>query len=563
MFDTFMYSDKTGQRISLRWSQRLPSLVRVPIFSAVLSRGYVVSYRERTREYLLHCFDPDSGAIYWETNLINGGYGSPAISGNTVAVPTKFIDVTGVDATTGITTWNYRGNARVRSPIAVDSKSAFAFSYGSCLVRLSEAGQELSRFSAPEHFLFGIPRETEHGFISMATHTGKSGRSIICVLSFNHDGSLRWKRDLGQGHITSSDTSGPGHSAHGLLCCGRNSVHCLDPADGSEKWTFETRDTDIVGRQMPTAIHEHVLVPSVEGSVYCLHGSTGQLRWKFQGSTIANTPVSILGDLGLISVDGQTTLLNLKDGTPFDHIPTGHSPYSALTMYANKVYIGGGDPPYHGRLYCFDVVPRDQEQTFVCRIDNTIATDNSTHFYLHIELTNCSERVASATLDASAITENSTNGASREIPPVHSEGTRFTFDVPVRPTIVAGLYAVDLYFTTVSGTTISRTALVSIERNTPLPTRVLLSGITPVEQQSKFYSGSAAAQMVQRHHGQAVVPQEAIREMVDYVRARGNYEPFNVWRIVLRRVLSTSAQKVTDLPEYNIRDLKPDPDGVE
>ena len=374
---------------------------------------------------------------------------------------------------------------------------------------------------------------------------------------------MKWRRDLGQGHIISSDTSGIARNAQGLLCCGRNSVHCLDPVDGSEKWTFEAREGDIVGRQMPTSTPDQVLVPSVKGSVYCLSAATGRLVWEFQGTTIANTPVSILGDLGIVAVDGQTTLLNLSDGTPFDHIPTGHSPYSALTIYDNKVFIGGGDPPYHGRLYCFDVVPRDQEQAFVCRIDNTIATDTSTHFFLHIEMTNCPERVTSAVLDASAITENATNGATREIEPVHSEGARFTFDVPVRPTIVAGLYAVDLFFGTVSGRTIHRTALVSIERDVPLPTRVVLNGVIPIEQEDQLYSGAAVAQMIQHYHGQSIVPQREIRDMVDYVRTRANYEPFNVWRIMLRRVLSSSARTVTELPEYHIGDLKPDPDGVE
>ena len=69
--------------------------------------------------------------------------------------------------------------------------------------------------------------------------------------------------------------------------------------------------------------------------------------------------------------------------------------------------------------------------------------------------------------------------------------------------------------------------------------------------------------MIQHYHGQSIVPQREIRDMVDYVRTRANYEPFNVWRIMLRRVLSSSARTVTELPEYHIGDLKPDPDGVE
>ncbi len=55
-------------------------------------------------------------------------------------------------------------------------------------------------------------------------------------------------------------------------------------------------------------------------------------------------------------------------------------------------------------------------------------------------------------------------------------------------------------------------------------------------------SGAAAMQMLQEYCGKSVTEQDAIRGMVDYVPERAGCESFDVWRIVLRRVISSNAQ---------------------
>lgn len=43
--------------------------------------------------------------------------------------------------------------------------------------------------------------------------------------------------------------------------------------------------------------------------------------------------------------------------------------------------------------------------------------------------------------------------------------------------------------------------------------------------------------------------------MIDAVRNLSGYEPFQTWRIILRRVLSSQAQNKEELPEFIIRKI--------
>lgn len=49
--------------------------------------------------------------------------------------------------------------------------------------------------------------------------------------------------------------------------------------------------------------------------------------------------------------------------------------------------------------------------------------------------------------------------------------------------------------------------------------------------------------------------QKSIREMVDAVRDLSGYEPFQTWRIILRRVLTSQAQNKQELPEFSTVEL--------
>lgn len=560
MFDGFLVHDANQKRLTLRWSRYIPGLVRVPIFSQSTDTGFVVSYKEKTREYVLHCFAPESGEAIWEANLINGGYGAPALGQRTVAVPTKFIDVTGIDTKTGAVRWVWAGHARVRSPIAHDHDT-FLFSCGPSLIQLDEGGEPVGRIDEPGHFFFGLPHRTHNMIVSQATWTNASGRSQIGLLAYELDGKLLWKADLGEGQIISSDTSGFAQLGTDIWCCGSHRIFAVDATTGAILWAHPTKG--IVGRQMPVEHRGRLYVPSVCGEVLCLDSESGEPIWTFRGRSIVNTPVSVLGDLVAVSVDGQIHLLEAATGRPFDQIPTGHSPYSAITFWHDRAFIGGGDPPYHGRLYCFDLTERERQHEFVCTAKTVGALDGRESFVLQAEISNVTDEIIGAHLNASVLTEEITNGANRELMPTERDGNRFIFEVPLRSSAVAGLYCLDITLKLATCRMISRTALVQIERAAPIPNRFLLHEITPMAQTDPLHSGAAAIQMLKAYYGQPVPDQVDLREMVDYIRARSGYEPFNIWRIVARRALSTSACNIRELPEFGQQSLPINADGVE
>lgn len=51
-------------------------------------------------------------------------------------------------------------------------------------------------------------------------------------------------------------------------------------------------------------------------------------------------------------------------------------------------------------------------------------------------------------------------------------------------------------------------------------------------------------------HGDKI-EQADLREMIDFSLNRSGYESFQTWRILLRRALTSGANKKEQLPEYN------------
>ena len=55
----------------------------------------------------------------------------------------------------------------------------------------------------------------------------------------------------------------------------------------------------------------------------------------------------------------------------------------------------------------------------------------------------------------------------------------------------------------------------------------------------------------------------SVVRLEQFIQADVTDEPFNVWRIALRRALSANARSAQELPEYGKENLTVSPDGVE
>lgn len=409
-------------------------------------------------------------------------------------------------------------------------------------------GEMRNVISLPGHFFYGLVRVVGGDFYSLSTFTNSSGKSQLALVALSFDGRLRWKVDLGEGQIVSSDTSGFLVAGGFMYCAAGRFVRCISMRDGENTWSVKL--PDVVGRQIPSIADGKLFVPSIKGRIFCLRINDGSLRWAFRGETIATTPVSILGDLACVCLDGQLHLLDIETGRLFDKIPTGHSPYSAVTFWQEKAYLGGGDPPYHGRLYCFDFIDRLSESEYACSLNSYRDGENKNSLCIEVTVRNARYPVVSMTLDGSFFSALKTNGGVSGFSPVKRGDDKFVFEVPIREGIVPGIYCVDFDIFLGTEGCISRVGLVSIESDVIRPQSHVIKEIKPRFQTGLLNSGAAAMQMLQEYYGQPVTDQDAIRGMVDYVREKADYESFNVWRIMLRRVISSNAQSKEFLPEY-------------
>lgn len=71
-----------------------------------------------------------------------------------------------------------------------------------------------------------------------------------------------------------------------------------------------------------------------------------------------------------------------------------------------------------------------------------------------------------------------------------------------------------------------------------------------ITQEKPCYSGAAIGAGIKKFYKDNAT-QADIREMVDSSLNLSDYEPFQIWRIILRRVLTSSANKKGELSEFN------------
>ena len=552
MFDQSLRSQISGSRLRLVWSTKIPGMIRVPIFSSDLGRGYVISYVEKKRQYKLIEFCAKTGQIGWTLEIKNGGYGTPSITGGTLATATDFGSIAGVDIRCGKLKWIFETGTRVRSPIQVTGNN-FLFSSGKSIFELDSDGGVVRRIDLDGAFFYGMMRNVSGLMISLATlHV--AGKSKQYVVAFNSLGRLSWKFDLGIGCIISSDTSGFELHDGYIYVAGLNSVNCISAKDGDCVWRLEL--DDVIGRQMPTYHEKRLFVPATSGGIIGIDCDTGAILWRFCTDSPVYTPVSVCGGRLVASADGLIYILDAANGKPIDQIPTGHSPYSAIVFYKNMAYLGGGDSPYHGRLYGFECVGDDHVHRYICTLAYVNAHLGSKSLYLNVEVSNVDREVDDLMIDSSPISATMSNGELFEAKPYDRIGNRFLFELPLRDTIVPGTYVLDIFLKLIDGDTINRTALVQIQKDDQTPRRIILP-VTPVKQEAALLSGAAVLQMLQSYYEQEIPEQHAIREMIDYSRQLAGYESWNTWRIMLRRLISSQAKTLVDLPEY----LAPDEEG--
>jgi outer membrane protein assembly factor BamB len=165
------------------------------------------------------------------------------------------------------------------------------------------------------------------------------------------DGSARWRAALPPGAerdlpLAAAPCPGPDGS---LLVAGRSGdLIALDAATGAERWTRRIGGT---GCSSPTVHEGTVLVGSEEGGLWALDALTGEPRWTYPApGGVVSSPAVAGGTVHVGGFDGQVHAVDAATGARRWAFPTGRGVLGSPLVADGTVYVGGHD----ARLYALD-----------------------------------------------------------------------------------------------------------------------------------------------------------------------------------------------------------------
>jgi outer membrane protein assembly factor BamB len=542
VFRSFLATDAEIECLSLRRVIRLGGLVRTVLCDQKQGRAYVVVYREQTRQYVAYALDAKTGNPIWEQSVINGGYGAPALTESALVMPTRFTDVSALSLNDGSHLWTVETEARVRSPInAIDND--ILFSSGGTVYRVDGSGAVTARWSHEHAFFYGSVDVLDGKLFTLGTLMNEAGASVAHVFAFSLDGSLIYQLPLERSPVVSADTSGIAWDSEIGFVGTSNAVIAFDEATGQRVWTAVV--DGFAGRQVCTCYDRHLYYVTQNGIVGALNAKTGEALWTAQtADRFIVSPLSAAGSKLFALADGHLMVINRMTGEVIQKCPVGHSPYSMVSIGGNTAFVGGGEPPHQGSLLLFDMLKQKQEETYACQatLDNAFVESDSIDLLLDVR--NANSPIVAAIIDTSVF------GRADQVEGASLTKSKFQFAIPLHSTVAPGDFVLPLILTTVDGQQIERTIALHLDRKYPLPSKSLIKGIPEIVQERPNYSGAAVAAGIKALYGQANVSQSDLRQAVDATLEHSGYEPFQTWRLVLRRVLTSAATSANELPEF-------------
>lgn len=126
-------------------------------------------------------------------------------------------------------------------------------------------------------------------------------------------------------------------------------------------------------------------------------------------------------------------------------------------------------------------------------------------------------------------------------------GNAFTYKFNLQNNCVSGFYAIPVLlenFGLIKKTCIS----IYIDKREQLPSSFVLHQYLKVStEENIFSSGAALVQGLMKVHGKSI-SQKDFRDRINYVKRKSNWKDadFQTWRLILKRVLSNSAESLDD-----------------
>lgn len=530
--------------LNVKWALKLDGMVRKPIVDQERGMTYVIIYREKARTYILGAYKLETGEKHWETDVVNGGYGTPAQSVDLVVMPYQFTGIVALAKSDGSVVWSHNGVGRVRSTVLFH-RDVFYYSSGGELFGIDTRGNVTFHAKHDTAFFFGEPVLDGSRLYSLGVSPDRFGRSIRSIYNFDRNGRLVRADELCEGGIVSSDVSGLLNCNDSLIAGGPGHVVSVSKSTGLVQWHTEIEGD--ASRHACTREGDSVYFTTLDGTVGALDLNSGIQKWQRSCKEAVYTPATPVGpDSVAFAADGYLYQLSAEDGLLIAKRPIGHSPYSALVLAGGHALIGAGEPPYEGLLISFADRIEARHGEMIIQTQNAFLGSTDIDFVLE---------VPNVILPESLCVRVTAVSTKEVVEPISIDGNRASFRFTLDSQCAPGDYALPIAFTYSDGTTGTDVALFTLGRKVPLPNKVLLNSIQPIAQEQQNFSGAAVARMLEVHYGYPKVSQSERRKMVDFVRSKSQYLPFDIWRILLRRTMTTSAATVEELPEFDLRQL--------
>lgn len=535
-----MDEQQSSRSSGFRWIRKLHGLVRTPAIDHGAKWAFVATFEEKLRTYKIGAYALTDGSIVWESRVDGGGYGAPMLTGSSVIVPSRFTGIVALNKKNGEYQWRHDGEGRVRSS-AIENDGSIIYSSGGDLITVSASGQMLWKLRCGDGFLYGSPVIAGKTAYSLGSAQDGDGSAARFIFSWDLESGREGRIPVGPGNVVSSDSAGLLWHGNLAIVGVKNAVVAVDLFNGQTLWTCLV--TGDASRHQCRRIGQRIFYTTLAGAVGAVDLDDGSLLWERLYIEPVLTPVSAVDDRSIsFCADGYIYQLSVKDGLLLGANPIGHVPYSALNVSDACAVIGGGEPPYAGFLACLDHADgRLRGSRALAEVQTLAAEERYADVAFDLPVGFVSDSIQ---LYTEAV---STNIETR---PWLVEKLRAHFRVEIDPQCVAGSYGLVLEFKMLSGENRFEVVLVELRSRTALPNCVLLTALDRIQQEEPIYSGAAAYQMLERYYGYPTTSQSERRKMVDWIRERSGYQPFDIWRIVLRRAVTGSATRVEDLPEF-------------
>lgn len=534
--------DTKDSFLELCWVQKINGLVRVAIFDEVDSRAFVVVFIEKQNQYSLIAFDTTNGKIQWTSIVRNGGYGSPALIEDTVVFPTNFTNIVAFSKLNGELKWEFETKCRIRSPINIIEDSIY-FSSGNEIFALNPKGQLVNKWEKEGAFFYGTIDIINGMIISLGTFENDKGESTVKIFAFHKNGKLLYEIPLYLGPIISADTSGIVWQKNIGFVGGDNCIISFDGENGRIRWVSKVHG--FAGRQICTVNNEYVYYVTQSGIIGALQTSNGAHAWDIKTNDDALVaPISMLGTNLIVLADAHLNIFKSSSGELIQKIPVGHSPYSMVSLSKEYAILGAGEPPHNGLLIGLKL--KDElKENFICSVSLSNAYIENASFNLLLSIFNTPNSVLRVELDGALFNlKNLVEGEK-------ISDTSFAFKIPIPPTMCSGDYVMPLYLHLDSGKSISRLVAIKLQRKHTLPSKAYLNHIPDIVQEQPKFSGAAIGVAIKKLYGDVCIKQTDMRDMVEASLSKANYASHEIWRLIFRRILTSKARKVNELPEFN------------